>query len=138
MIGLPGVKSRELDGLKELFLNGDLVSNPYTNVLGAGTYTFLVSVIETQNYTSASAGGPGSIDGTIIVDKNDFNYCDNNESCVWYVENRGDPAGGIHCTGINYSKTCSSCGKLLENQVKSLPSSFKCFCNSNNRCQESR
>lgn len=72
------------------------------------------------------------------VDKNDFNYCDNNESCVWYVENQGDPAGRIHCTGLNYSKTCSSCEKLTGNALKSLPSDFKCFCNSNNKCQESR
>ena len=78
-------------------------------------------------------------DGTeIIVDKNDFNYCDNNDSCVWYVENQGDPAGRIHCTGLNYSKTCSSCEKLDGNALKSLPSYFKCFCNSNNKCQESR
>ena len=44
----------------------------------------------------------------IIVDKNNFNYCENNRSCVWYVENQGDPAGQIHCAGVNYSKTCSS------------------------------
>lgn len=72
------------------------------------------------------------------VDKNDFNYCDNDDSCIWYVENQGDPAGRIHCTGTNYSQTCSSCEKLTGNALKSLQSNFRCFCNANNRCQESR
>lgn len=65
-------------------------------------------------------------------------FCQSDEDCVWYEETQGDPAGQIHCSGLNYSKTCKYCRRLPENAVRNLPENFKCFCNSNNRCQEDR
>lgn len=65
------------------------------------------------------------------------NYCVDDASCVWYEEQQGDPAGLIHCTGLNYANTCLHCIKLSESDVQNLPPSYECFCNSDNRCQES-
>lgn len=66
------------------------------------------------------------------------NSCNSNQECVWFYEPQGNPLGRIHCTGLNYAKTCRSCEKLPESTIKNFPTSYKCFCNSNNRCQESR
>ena len=66
-------------------------------------------------------------------------YCQSDTDCFWYQEMRSDPAGKIHCAGVNYQETCASCKKLSVDMIRNLPENWKCFCNpSLDRCIENR
>ena len=53
----------DVDLTYNLYMNGALVTNPYTETLGAGTYEFIYNTSGGENYTA------GSVSNTLIVNK---------------------------------------------------------------------
>ncbi len=101
-------------------------------VFGVTTF-YIRSVLLTKQEVLPEGGFSTAEDSSSLP-----NFCQTDKDCIWYEETQGDPAGRVHCSGINYSKTCKYCRRLPDNAVKNLPENFRCICDSKNRCQEDR